>query len=184
MGDTRGQVDGLTGLARAYRRLNRLADAAVCFERALGLCRGLGSDREAKAMLFFAKVRRQQGRFEDALALMTSCREIYRSISSGGYVGYTDLMIGILCSERGEYDRAADHLQQALAFAQGLGDPRWEAYVLLNLAVAAQGRGLQEEAREDVDRSLAMFQQVGDWQGTRQAGRLIAALGEAAARRA
>ena len=93
-------------------------------------------------------------------------------------------MIGILCSERGEYDRAADHLQQALAFAQGLGDPRWEAYVLLNLAVAARGRGLREEAREDVDRSLAMFQQVGDWQGTRQAGRLIAALGEAAARRA
>ena len=89
-------------------------------------------------------------------------------------------MIGILCSERGEYDRAADHLQQALAFAQGLGDPRWEAYVLLNLAVAARGRGLREEARKDVDRSLAMFPQVGDWQGTRQAGRLVAALGEAA----
>jgi tetratricopeptide (TPR) repeat protein len=84
-----------------------------------------------------------------------------------------------LCSERGEYDRAAHHLQQALAFAQWLGDPRWEAYALLNLAVAAQGRGLREEAREDVDRSLVMFQQVGDWQGTGQAGRLIAALGEA-----
>jgi tetratricopeptide (TPR) repeat protein/transcriptional regulator with XRE-family HTH domain len=185
LGDTGGQVDGLTGLARTYRRLNRLADAASCFERALDLCRGLGdSDRQAKAMLFFAKVRRAQGRFEDALALLTSCREIYRSISSGGYVGYTDLMIAIVYSERGEYDRAANHLQQALAFAQGLGDPRWEAYVLLNLAVAARGRGLHEEARENVDRSLAMFQQVGDWQGIRQAGRLIAALGEAAARRA
>jgi hypothetical protein len=59
IGGHRGQVDGLTGLARTYRRLNRLADAAVCFERVLGLCRGLGSDREAKAMLFFAKVRPQ-----------------------------------------------------------------------------------------------------------------------------
>src|SRR5262249_26077996 len=100
------------------------------------------------------------------------------------YVAYTDLMIGILCSERGEFDRAAHHLQQALTFAQGLGDPRWEAYGLLNLAVAAHRRGLRDEARRDVDRSLALFQQVGDWQGTRQAGRLIAALGEAAVRRA
>ena len=185
LGDTGGQVDGLTGLARTYRRLDRLADAASCFERALDLCRGLDdSDRQAKAMLFFAKVRRQQGRREDALALLSACREVFRSVGSGGYVAYTDLMIGILDSERGEYDRAADHLRHALAFAQGLGDPRWEAYALLNLAVVAQGRGLQDDAREDVERSLAMFRRVGDWQGTRQARRLIAALEAAAASRA
>src|SRR5262249_39719069 len=145
--DTGGRVDGLTGLARTYRRLDRLADAASCFERALDLCRGLGdSDRQAKAMLFFAKVRRQQGRREDALALLSAGREVFGAVGSGGYVAYTDLMIGILCNERGEYDRAANHLQQALAFAQGLGDPRWEAYAWLNLAVVAQGRGLWDEA--------------------------------------
>ena len=144
LGDTGGEVDSLTGLARTYRRQNRLAEAASCFEECLRLCRGLDDpDREAKAMLFFAKVRRQQGRLEDALALLTSSREIFHSVSSGGYVAYTDLMIGILCSERGEFDRATDHLQQALTFAQALGDPRWEAYALLNLAMAAQGRGLR-----------------------------------------
>jgi hypothetical protein len=37
-------------------------------------------------------------------------------------------MIGIVCSERGEFDWAAHHLDQALTFAQALGDPRWEAY--------------------------------------------------------
>ena len=62
-------------------------------------------------------------------------------------------MMGIMYSERGEFDQAADHLEQALAFAQSLGDPRWEAYGLLNLAVAAQGRGLQDEARRDLERS-------------------------------
>ena len=36
-----------------------------------------------------------------------------KDVDSGGYVAYTDLMIGILCSGRGEYDRAAHHLQQA-----------------------------------------------------------------------
>jgi hypothetical protein len=70
LGDAGGEVDSLTGLARTYRRQDRLSDAASCFEECLSLCRGLSDpDREAKAMLFFAKVRRQQGRFEDALGL-------------------------------------------------------------------------------------------------------------------
>ena len=135
-------------------------------------------------MLFFAKVRRQQGRFEDALSLLTSSGEMFRSVNSCGYVAYTDLMMGIMYSERGEFDEAADHLEQALAFAQSLGDPRWEAYGLLNLAVAAQGRGLQDEARRDLERSLDMFQQAGDRQGTRLAGQMLAGLGEASVRRA
>jgi tetratricopeptide (TPR) repeat protein len=78
-------------------------------------------------------------------------------------------MIGMVCSERGEFDWAANYLEQALTFAQALGDPRWEAYALLNLAMAAQGRGLRDEARRDLEQSLAMFQQAGDWQGTRRA---------------
>jgi hypothetical protein len=56
-------------------------------------------------MLFFAKVRNQQGQFEDALDLLTSSRELFRSVGSGGYVAYTELMIGIMYSERGEFDR-------------------------------------------------------------------------------
>jgi tetratricopeptide (TPR) repeat protein len=185
LGDTGGEVDTLTGLARTYRRQDQLADAASCFERCLDLCRGLDDpDREAKAMLFFAKVRRQQGQFEDAFALLTSCRELFHSVNSCGYVAYTDLMIGIMYSERGEFDQAVDHLEQAQTFAQSLGDPRWEAYALLNLAVAAQGRGLRGEARRHLEQSLAMFQEAGDRQGTRHARRLMAALGEASARRA
>jgi hypothetical protein len=56
-------------------------------------------------------------------------------VKSCGYVAYTELMIGIMYSERGEFDRAAGYLQKALTFAQSLGDPRWEAYALLNVAV-------------------------------------------------
>ena len=73
---------------------------------------------------------------------------MFRSVNSCGYVAYTDLMMGIMYSERGEFDEAADHLEQALTFAQSLGDRRWEAYGLLNLAVAAQGRGLRTRRAE------------------------------------
>ena len=98
---------------------------------------------------------------------------MFRSVNSCGYVAYTDLMMGIMYSERGEFDQAADHLEQALAFAQSLGDPRWEAYGLLNLAVAAQGRGLTDEARRDLERSLDMFQQAGDRHGASRARHVL-----------
>ena len=123
---------------------DRLAEAASCFEECLGLCRGLADpDREAKAMLFFAKVRRQQGRFEDALSLLTSSGEMFRSVNSCGYVAYTDLMMGIMYSERGEFDRGRRSSRAGAGLRAVTGRPRWEAYALLNLAVAAQGRGLR-----------------------------------------
>ena len=53
---------------------------------------------------------------------------MFRSVNSFGYVAYSDLMIGIMHSERGEFDQTAEHLEQALTFAQSLGNPRWEAY--------------------------------------------------------
>jgi tetratricopeptide (TPR) repeat protein len=69
--DLSGEADSLTGLARTYRRQGLLTEAGACFERVLGLCRGLAdADREAKAALFFAKVRRQQGQPTEALALL------------------------------------------------------------------------------------------------------------------
>ena len=135
-------------------------------------------------MLFFAKVRGKQGRFEEALALLTSSGKMFLSVNSCGYVAYTNLMIGIMYSERGEFDRAAEYLEHALTFAQSLGDPRWEGYGLLNLAVAAQGRGLQDEARRDLERSLEMFQQADDRQGIRLARQLTMDLDDAAVRRA
>jgi tetratricopeptide (TPR) repeat protein/transcriptional regulator with XRE-family HTH domain len=180
--DTGGEVDSLTGLARTYRRQGKLADAAACFEQALWLCRGLGDpDREAKATLFFAKVRRQQRQPADALALLTRCRDIFCSVESGGYVAYTDLMIGILCNELGEHDRAAGHLRQALAFAEALGDPRWHAYVLLNLGLTAQAQGSHDEARCYLEQSLAMVDEDDDQHWVSRARHVLADLPENAA---
>jgi tetratricopeptide (TPR) repeat protein len=134
-------------------------------------------------MLFFAKVRRQQGRSADALALLADCRDVFASLGSAGYVGYSDLMIGILRHERGEYEQATDHLQQALAFARTLGDPRWEAYGLLSLGMTAQARGWDEQARQHLEQSLIMFEQAGDRHGSSRARDAIAGLPEPATAR-
>jgi len=103
---------------------------------------------------------------------------MFCALGSGGYVAYADLMIGILCNEQGEHERARDHLQQALAFAQALGDPRWEAYVLLNLGATAQAGGSHDEAFRYVEQSLALFEQARDQHGTARSRHMLAGLYE------
>ncbi len=133
-------------------------------ETALRAARQAGN-RHAEASLLSA-----------ALALVIGCRDIFRSVRSSGYVAYCDLLIGILCNERGEYDQAADHLQQALTFTNTLGDPRWQGYVLLNLAVTAQACGSHAQARQHLMQSLARFHQSGDQSGISRTRQLIASL--------
>jgi len=89
-------------------------------------------------------------------------------------VAYADIMIGVLRSELGEHERAAANLQQALAFAQALGDPRWEAYVLLNLGVIALARGSHDEARHHLGQSLAMYERAGDRHGASRVRHVLA----------
>jgi tetratricopeptide (TPR) repeat protein len=91
-------------------------------------------------------------------------------------VAYTDLMIGVLYSELGEHERAAGHLQQALAFAEALGDPRWEAYGLLNLGVIALARGAHDEARHHLGQSLAMYERAGDRHGASRVRHVVAGI--------
>jgi transcriptional regulator with XRE-family HTH domain/tetratricopeptide (TPR) repeat protein len=107
--------------------------------------------------------------------------EIFRQVDSGGYVAYADLMIGILYRELGEHERATYHLQQALEFAQTLGDPRWEAYAFLNLGLTAQARGSEDEARHQLGQSQAMFEQAGDRQGASRIRLVLAGVRESAA---
>jgi tetratricopeptide (TPR) repeat protein len=87
--------------------------------------------------------------------------------------GYTDLVLGILRHERGEYEQATDHLQRALAFAQTLGDPRWEAYGLLHLGMTARARSRHDQARRHLERSLRLFEQAGDRHGASRARQVI-----------
>jgi hypothetical protein len=73
--------------------------------------------------------------------------------------GYTDLVLGIL--------------RQALAFAQTLGDPRWEAYGLLHLGMTARARSRHDQARRHLERSLRLFEQAGDRHGASRARQVI-----------
>jgi tetratricopeptide (TPR) repeat protein len=99
-------------------------------------------------------------------------------VGSSGYVAYTDLMIGILYTEQGEYGRAEDHLRQALALADALGDPRWQAYGLLNLGATAQARGSYKEAHRYLEQSLALFERARDQHGASRSRHILAGLSE------
>jgi tetratricopeptide (TPR) repeat protein len=89
-------------------------------------------------------------------------------------------LIGILHGELGEHERATDHLQRALAFAQALGDPRWEAYAHLHLGLTAQAQGSHDNARRYMGQSLAMFEQAGDRHGASRVRHALAGTADSA----
>ena len=133
--DIPGETDSLTGLARTYRRQGRLAEAAACFEQVLELCRGSPTPTAKPRPRSFRQGPPPAGTTGGGSCPPDTLPRHISSVRSGGYVAYADLLIGILHSELGEHELATGHLQQALAFAQALGDPRWEAYAHLHLGL-------------------------------------------------
>jgi len=62
-------------------------------------------------------------------------------------VAYPIFMIASCVNELGEHDRAAAISGKRWPSQKLLGDPRWHAYVLLNLGLTAQAQGSHDEAR-------------------------------------
>jgi len=68
-----------------------------------------------------------------------------------------------------------------MVFARTLGDPRWEAYGLLNLALTNHARGAPGQAHARLQQSLSMFAQADDPKGASRAHGLLFFLAEDAA---
>lgn len=113
--------------------------------------RGAGADcdHEARVMLLLAKVRRAQGRSADALAPLTSCGDLFRSLGSRGYAAYTDPMMGILDQHGAARPRRViaglrEWLERALTFrgtASCAGRPPRTSRFVRPLAAPDQDQG-------------------------------------------
>lgn len=76
---------------------------------------------------------------------------------------------GFLAWVQGDYDRAIEHLEGALAIHRELGDDAGAALALGHRGCVAWSQGDQSEAQEFLQRSLELCQQVGDRRGEARA---------------
>ena len=84
--------------------------------------------------------------------------------------------LGRLHWERGSYEEARRHLEQALAQATALGNVRQEANIIHGLAIVARSQGNLEEAQGYYERALDIYRNLGEIPNTALALNNIGAL--------
>ena len=72
---------------------------------------------------------------------------------------------GFLTRIRGDFEKAADFLEQALTIADEIGDKERAGWALLDLGTAARDMGKTEEVTPDFSKALSRFQELGDARG-------------------
>jgi predicted ATPase/class 3 adenylate cyclase len=152
-------------LERAYRlrlELRRMDDRA----------RGLAV-RAASRLTGGAHRAAERGDARAAVRLL----ERSAALLPSGHPDWLELLVGLGASLAGvgEYRRAAEALDEAIQLARLSGNQRAEAIALIergHLRMAIDPEGAGQEAREQAEAAIRLFEEVGDDQGLSRAWRL------------
>ena len=161
-GDTSetARARGLFGAAHMAEARGDAAEAREQFEQAAYLLRRVGATRWLILALahlcgIYDDPEQNERTYVDALAIAEASEdERGAAIVKGNFADFL--------RERGEYERAAALIEEALAGHRALGDAYGVATSLANLAYVAHDRGDLEIARANVRESLQLSYSIGD----------------------
>ncbi len=174
-----GLADALNGLGLAYRLLGDPDAAARCYEEALAIQRHAGRRFEQGVSLTnLGRALADRDRSDRAFAAYDEALAIWTEIGDSTYRGVTLANRGRLRLKLGDLDAARRDL---LAACRDLaGRSRELGAALLNLGESLILAGRRGEAREVLDRALAIGREVGDRHGEAIALGQLGLLAEAA----
>lgn len=148
--------------AATMLELDDLAGATEALEEARRLFRG------ERAYLFVARVdsvraevARQEGRFEDALALLEAARHVFRSSGSDGEVDRCDDVRAEVLIDAGRATEAIDGLEAAREERRSLGNAVGVAWCELHLSRAYDSLGRLDDAESCRCSARAVFDAAG-----------------------
>ncbi len=81
--------------------------------------------------------------------------------------------LGAVWRRLGEYDRAVEAYEEALAICRKIGDRQGEAHALRGVGDVWRARGEYAVAEEAYEALLAIYREIGDWQGEAHALREV-----------
>jgi CHAT domain-containing protein len=157
------------GRARSLSTLGELdlhhgnhPEALNNLREALGLFEGMNSNgssynmQMAEVLVALAKVHGELGEYGRAFSYLTKAHQV--SKSSGDQNTQANIMSAqaFLFLEQEDYAQAQKYFKTSLAIYKSLGNARQEARVLLNLAVVRQQQGLDDDALQLFQRSMAL----------------------------
>ncbi len=160
VGDDVRAAEALNTLGGMDLTKGSLDEARETFLRALELG-GASQALRARAEQNLGIVANIQGQLNEAVARYERSLDAYRSCGDehGCALAYHNL--GMVSADRGRLDAADCYFQESRAFAERVGDVHLWALCLVNHAEVHVARQRFEDARQNAESALALFDQIG-----------------------
>ena len=149
--------------ANAHRWFCRYLKARECAEKTLQLSLLIGNRQlEARALREIGLTERATGDFIPAEARLKQALQIFHDLDEVGYEIHTLCNLSALDSYTGNFRRAENLAQEALARCEQAKTPYLRRIALGDLGVALAGSGHVEQGRECLLSSLDLAREIGD----------------------
>lgn len=162
---------GLAGLAHYFALVGPFQEGewlmATAVNRIRPLAQAEPSTRQLLCQLLIelARFQNRQSRCEQALETVQAAIELAEAGQDDGLVAAAYVQLGQALLSLGQYDKAAQHLEHALARATAAGDQRAEVESLRRLAIVCFDQGNYADAVPFNDRALALYRAADDQRG-------------------
>ncbi|MEM9315849.1 MAG: ATP-binding protein [Pseudomonadota bacterium] len=156
-------VDAYNRAAVVHMELKDIESAAVQMQAAVSLVDSIDDlERRANSYHQFARVRRFQFRYEEALPLYAYALEA--SLEAGDRLGAVDVIgnRGVLFESMGQYEAALESQTEALEFYREIGDEAGIATALYNISRVYRGLEDYDQYLAFAQDSQAIDEKVGD----------------------
>jgi tetratricopeptide (TPR) repeat protein len=167
LGDARGELDALEGLARAARQCAASPEDAIpAFQAALALATTLGDKaREVALHNTIGILEWQRERFSEALRHYEVALGLVREQGDRAHEGLLLNSLGVTLSRLHRHEEARTALEESVALNRERGERLLEAHALAALGDVWRTRGRTETAAACFEQSLALRCALGDRRG-------------------
>ena len=157
-GDTRWQAALLGNLAGVYFSEGKLEQARQAYGQALNLANQIGDRRlEGNARSNLGLIHHEQGNHAAATAELSLALAIARKLGYARLAHVVLCNLGLVAESAGDMALAAAHFTAARDGAFSSKEPRSEAHYCAYLAQAQSRLGALDEARQAIERGLALL---------------------------
>jgi serine/threonine protein kinase/predicted ATPase len=167
LGDVRGELDALDGLARAIRTRGAPPGETVPHvEAALALATTLGDlRREAALRNRLGILEWEGGRYTEALRHYEVALRLFRELGDHAGEGLALNSLGVTLGRLERHEEARTALEDSIALNRERGQQLLEAHALAALGDICRARGRVEVAVQCFEQSLALRRVLGDTNG-------------------
>lgn len=154
-----------SALYRFWQGRGHLGEGCIWLERGLQRSQGVSAGGRAKALNVLGWLVNQQGRHQQAAALLQESLALYRELGDTNGMAYALDSLGDVAWLQGQFEPARAYYEESLALCRVMGDPWAVGMSLYSLGRLHVDHGHLAEAAALLEEGLAVLRQIADRRG-------------------